>query len=478
MVNQPTPPSAQQTPSQPPHPPARPQRTAAKVRYIAPDVARGAALLGISLANLPTAWLTIDAEHSTHFGGFNGSPTVLEQILIMFQAMFVHVRGLPMFSTLLGVGVGMILASLYRRGYTEAGARRVIARRYAFLALFGFLHMVFLFYGDIMTTYGLCALLLSLMIGLSDKLLKIFAWALLGLWTLFTTVTAVAATFLGPEAFEDEALFVGGPHNYLEVLSMGAMGLVMQPFTVGNLLPLVIFGFIWGRKDVFANIDANKKMLQGWAALTIAVIVFIGVPWGLSAIGVLPYEYEVLFQGLNSGFGLWTGPGTVAIIALALQPIQKKLNDETLAGRPARIPLWLAPFNALGKRSMSGYLGQSIIYFILVMPFTLNLFNGASIPVQTLLAFAVWLVTLLGAWALEIAGKPGPFEKLHRRLSYGKDGLPERYTLTPYEIAKMQAAQAAMLPAQSQSKPAQIGEPPAQAQSKPAQAQEKPAQGN
>lgn len=446
-----------------------PVRTAAKVRYIAPDVARGLALLGISLANLAAAWLMIDADHANYFGGVNGDPTVLEQILIVFQAMFVHVRGLPMFSTLLGVGVGMILVSLYRRGFTVAGARKVIARRYAFLALFGAIHMIFVFYGDIMLSYGLAALILALLIGLEDKWLKVIAYCLLGLWGLFGALGIV-----GSFAMPEKAAAGGASVNletYPDLLSSAALMLAFQPFIVTQLLPIIIIGFIWGRNDVFADIDGNKKMLQVWAAIAIAVILLIGVPWGLSACGILPYEWETGFAALNELFGILTGPGILAIVALMMQPVQRKLNDQTAAGQTPKIPTWLAPFNALGKRSMSGYLAQSIIYFVIAYPFMLNLFDGATIPVQMLAATGVWVVTLLLAWGLEAAGKPGPFEKLHRRLSYGRDGLPDRYTPTQREIEKAQQQQAMYPQAYPQGYPQQppVQQPPVQQQPMPQQ---------
>ena len=60
-----------------------------KVRYVAPDVARGLALLGIVIANVPTNWLaTQDAAHSGFFGGTGSDPSMLDKILIVFQAMF------------------------------------------------------------------------------------------------------------------------------------------------------------------------------------------------------------------------------------------------------------------------------------------------------------------------------------------------------------------------------------------------------
>ena len=94
------------------------ERTAARQRFVAPDLARGFALVGIAMANMVTDWDPAEGvDHAAGLGGYNGDGTVLEKLLVFFETVFVHVRGLPMFATLLGVGVGMIFASLERRGY-------------------------------------------------------------------------------------------------------------------------------------------------------------------------------------------------------------------------------------------------------------------------------------------------------------------------------------------------------------------------
>lgn len=116
---------------------------------------------------------------------------------------------------------------------------------------------------------------------------------------------------------------------------------------------------------------------------------------------------------VNSFAGAFTGPGILAGLALLLQPLQRKLNE----GAP--MPGWIVPIVALGKRSMSGYLMQSIIFVLLVYPFTLGIPRDMGTFIQTLIAVGVWLVTLLLAWVLECRDMQGPFEKVHRRLAYG-----------------------------------------------------------
>lgn len=407
--------------------------TAAKVRYVAPDVARGIALLGIALANTVSAWLADpEAARAHEFGGTGAEQTLSEKILIVFQAMFVHVRGLPMFSVLLGVGIGMIATSLWRRGYTNRGARRVLLRRYGLLFLFGLLHMFLLFPSDIMTTYGLCGMICALLIGCSDRLLNIIAWVVLVLTASYPISGAVYLYFAGPDALgiDTSTFLMEPPASLTDHLNQALQMLAFQPFTVPGLIPLVLIGFVWGRKGVVGDVDKHATMLRAWVGVGAAVVLLVGLPWGLSAIGVLPTDWEIPLILFNQAFGVLTGPAILALVLLAMAPVQRRLN----AGEP--MPGWLVPFNALGKRSMSGYLAQSLLLVPLTWPILLNVGHDASMGGKMLIAAGVWFVTLVLAWLMERAGIPGPFEKLHRRLSYGRDGLPEQYQLTPREIER------------------------------------------
>lgn len=402
-----------------------------KVRYIAPDVARGMALLGIALANVPTNWLaTHDAAHSGFFGGTGADPSALDIVLIIFQAMFVHVRGLAMFSMLLGMGIGMIVGSLWRRGYTNRAARKVVLKRYFFLFCFGLVHLMFFFPGDILTAYGICGMVTALLIGCSDRVLRIVSGVLLGLWCAYCALGALMIFIQGPGAptlsmdmfYGDvQPTYVDQLHHAVEVLGAHA-------FPTLSILPLVLLGFVWGRERVMQDVDGYAGRLWAWVTVMVLVILFVGIPFGLSSVGVLPYSWEPGFAILNLAFGRLTGPGILAAVMLAMRPVQRRINEG------ATVPGWLAAFNALGKRSMTGYLGQTLILFPLTSVFLLGIGHDFPIAGQMALATGVWLVTLLTAWLMERRGIPGPFEKLHRTMSYGRDGLPQHYELTSREL--------------------------------------------
>ena len=404
-----------------------------KVRYVAPDVARGLALLGIVIANVPTNWLaTQDAAHSGFFGGTGSDPSMLDKILIVFQAMFVHVRGLSMFSVLLGVGIGMILGSLWRRSFTNRAAKKVIAKRYFFLLCFGVVHLIFFFPGDILTAYGICGMITALLIGCSDRMLRVIAGVMLGLWCAWCALGALMIFIEGPGAptLTMDMFYGEVSATYAEQIHRGFETLQGIAFPTISILPMILIGFVWGRERVMEDVDRYATRLWGWVVVTLLVILFVGIPFGLSSVGVLPYEWEPGFAILNQAFGRLTGPGILAAVMLAMRPIQRRIAH----GEP--IPEWLSAFNALGKRSMTGYLGQTIILFPVTAVFLLNIGHDWPIAGQMIFATAVWLVTLLVAWVMERRGMPGPFEKLHRTMSYGKNGLPQNYELTHKELER------------------------------------------
>ena len=390
-----------------------PPRRASSPRLLVPDVARGMALLGIALANITTAWIMNDGDGPDAY--FGGVETLADKIYVVFAAMFVHVRGLPMFSTLLGLGVGLIAMSLWRRGFPLGRARTVIAKRYGFLALFGALHCLFLFMGDIMMLYGMMGILIALVLSLSDRVLMIVAYVLFGLTVLSGIGLGIGAAFIDTSKFDVGAF--SSAQSYWELLGEQAFTVVAQlfslPFTGFMVLPVMLVGFVWARRGTLAG--GHRRELWIWTAITAAIILFIGLPWGLAASGFIDPALGGSLNAANSCIGMLTGPGIVAATTLALEPLQR---------RGAR-PWFLWPLIALGKRSMTGYVLQSVFFLALVYPFTLNIGPDFSAAGQAALAACVWLATLLIACVLEAAGKPGPFEWVHRRLSYGKTMRPE-----------------------------------------------------
>lgn len=151
----------------------------AGARIMAPDLCRGIMLLSICMGNVTTAWLAMNpgtVPAATIGGIVNNS--LWDRIAIIFSTIFVHVRGLPMFTFLLGYGLGLLATALYRRGYSIPKMKRVLIRRYALLSCFGIFHMIFLYFGDIMTFLGVAGVLMTLIMQWKDRHLLYLAGGL------------------------------------------------------------------------------------------------------------------------------------------------------------------------------------------------------------------------------------------------------------------------------------------------------------
>jgi len=405
-------------------------------RILAPDVARGFTMLGIAVANATTAWLYIspDTPGSTAGGVVNNS--ILDKIAIILGSIFTHVRGLPMFATLLGYGVGMIAMSLQRRNYPPKKARLVLIRRYFFLAIFGILHLSLLFFGDIMFVYGVMGIILALLYRFKDKTLLIITGVLGTLGLILAAIMTIGVSAEGAssrtEVMTSFIQTLSSPDSYATLVSHAFTSLSFQ---IGNLLtgflfffPVMILGMVAARHNVLGQPEKYKTLLTRFAIVAVIISFGVGIPLGLAEIGVLPENTVLHLQSLNQVAGIWAGPGIVPTTALAPPPLQRRIDAAHAGGTGYPLPVPLQALIALGKRSMTGYLLQSILFVLLTSTFTIGLGRGQGAWEATLIAILIWAITLVIAYALEKANLRGPFEVVHRRLSYGRTGLT---TFTP-----------------------------------------------
>ena len=405
-------------------------------RILAPDVARGFTMLGIAVANATTAWLYISPDTPGSTAGGVVDNSILDKIAIILGSIFTHVRGLPMFATLLGYGVGMIAMSLQRRNYPPKKARLVLIRRYFFLAIFGILHLSLLFFGDIMFVYGVMGIILALLYRFKDKTLLIITGVLGTLGLILTAVMMIYISAGGgssrTEVMISAMQTLSAPDSYATLVSHAFTALSFQ---IGNLLtgflfffPIMILGMVAARHNVLGQPEKYKTLLIRFTIVAVIISFGVGIPLGLAEIGVLPENIESYLQILNQVAGICAGPGIVASIALATIPLQRRIDAAHAGGTGYPLPVPLQALIALGKRSMTGYLLQSILFVLLTSTFTIGLGRGQGAWEATLIAILIWAITLVIAYVLEKANLRGPFESVHRRLSYGRTGQLNQFT--------------------------------------------------
>ena len=380
-------------------PAALPAPTRPSERTWAPDLARGAVLLGIALANV-SLYLHGSEMGSGHrpVGG-----TGLDRTLDFIVTLLVNDRSRPMFALLFGFGLVTMVRRMQARGVDRATRTRVLVRRQLWLIAFGTVHAALLFEGDILGMYGATGLLVLVLLTWRPRALLvagIVSTLLLG--GLFAAVEALDVPTAPSDYLASVAQrlvpFVAG------VVGGTALLIVLAPMLVGVVL-------------------ARHGLLdRPWEHLpTLRRLVVAGAVVGVA--GSLPYALVVA--------EVWQ-PGTVAAATLAA--VHAMTGTAMGVAYVAAFGLWAARLHtagaarrglpgalaAVGERSLTCYLLQSVMLAPLLAPWGLALGEGLGTAAAYGIALSVWLVTVLVAVALASTGRRGPFEVLLRRLTYGR----------------------------------------------------------
>ena len=380
-------------------------------------------LLFIALANVMVYLWGQEVRFPTNHP-VEGGP--VDHGLSIFGMLFIEQRVYPMFAFLFGYGMVQFARSRAARGFPEPVVKRMLQRRHWWLIVFGAVHALLLFAGDILGAYGLAGLVLTAaLFSRSDRAIRITVWILTGLLALFAAImigSGVIVGFLPPEVVAlsgADALDAGGSNADLMAgeasfgLAIAArigMWLLATPGTVlGLTVPAaILLGWLAGRHGWLERSDARPR-LGLVAALGIAIGVLGGVPQVLVFLGGIPgfENASWAFIGLVQLTGLAGGVGYAALFGL----IGIRLQDR--GSRAARA------IAAVGKRSLTFYLLQSVILAPLLSAWGFGLGSRISTGGAYGIALGVWVLSILLAALLERRGARGPAEVLLRRLTYG-----------------------------------------------------------
>ncbi|BBG00911.1 MULTISPECIES: DUF418 domain-containing protein [Pseudonocardia] len=404
------------------HPPATAGPAGLTGRIPAPDIARGVMLLLIVLANTP--YYLYGRPH----GGMGAHPvdgSVVDRVVQAVLITTVDLRVYPMFAFLFGYGLVMILRRQQAAGLSDDEARRLLRRRNLLLVAFGAVHALLLWGGDVLGAYGLCGLaLVWLFLRRSDRTLLVWAGIGTGLLALLAVLSALEG--LAVLAGLQEPNDVGATVTVLarasvsdpDLLGAALARMTMWPIQVlliqglvGMVVPVsILLGFWAARHRVLDRPWEHRRLLWITAVGGITIGWLAGLPFALTHIGVLDTMAPALssFAVPQMLAGLACGLGYVAAFGLI---------GDRLAGRPLG-PLGGA-LTAVGKRSLTCYLAQSLLCAPLLAAWGLGLGGILGSAQTAAFAIGVWLLTVLYAVVAERRGAPGPAEALLRRLTYG-----------------------------------------------------------
>ncbi len=388
-------------------------------RYVILDALRGFALLGICMANFPefSLYTFLSPEAAATM------PTAVADTITRYL-LYILVDGkfYTLFSLLFGIGFSIIIRNAERKG---ANGFRIFYRRMGMLLLFGFLHLMFIWSGDILMLYALLGMLLPLFRRASDK--KLLGWALFFLILPIAvdgvcemTHTNLALPFIHLQDTYcakygiNEAYFAYWLHDaedygaVFQFLVQGAC-VRMQEFIIGNryfkVLGLFLIGFYIGRNRIYADLEGRRDLLVKvfrWG-LTLGLPCSLLYAWS----SMSGHHFENTLHSVCYFISVYP-LGFAYAAGLCLLYLKRKEGS---------VWKWLA---APGRMALTNYIGQSVIGMFLFYGIGLGWGSTIGLWHTEVIVLAVFLFQVLFSRLWLSGFKFGPLEWIWRMLTYGK----------------------------------------------------------
>jgi len=368
------------------------------------DALRGFALLGILLVNIQSF-----ISGAPNALGFLPADTGLsDRIAYFITATFILGKFMPLFGMLFGAGFALLYDKL---SASFEAPRRLYRRRLAFLAGFGLLHALLLYFGDITLAYAIAGFVLLLHAD-SDvpRLARATAgwWLLAAAWLLISILPAAGSTATDAlpliemvERNIEAGMALGFAAQWPLRVQMGLWQIQANLFGLPSIIALMMTGVLAQRAGWLRHPDA-----LAWRRAAL-IGLGIGLPAAL-AYGSWAVTHAELEPSLS-----------IPAVALALHAISLVLAflyaAWFLRRAPDRVVAWLAP---AGRMPLTNYLLQSVALAMLLPGWGLGLGARLGYAQLSMLAIAIFAAqTLLSRWWLARHGQ-GPLEAIWRAWTY------------------------------------------------------------
>lgn len=402
--------------------------SAAAERITAVDALRGFALLGVFLANLLSSfsgWFLMDTPQRVALAG-----PVQEIVSAVAFIGLIDGKFYSLFSMLFGAGFAILLDRLTRKG---ARCVAIFRRRLTVLLGFGLIHLVFIWFGDILTLYALLGFLLVFLRGWSDRRLLITAIAMivmvvplkaalraagvpldLGMFSLVTAFAQATDTtsMVDPKNWSEFIPISRDPSgmNFFLYQFQGAIwrfGSLLESGRPFKVLALMMLGLIAGRRLVVGTLLGDRRLLKR--------VLLFGLIFGIPGNAVYVFGMATMDGSALNGFIQDVG------YALGVIPLALAYGAGFLLAWP-RAKAVLGVFTAAGRMALTNYVTQSVLATGIFFGVGLG-WIGHLAPAEFLglgLALFGGQIVVSALWLKVFA--QGPLEALWRRFTYGSAG--------------------------------------------------------
>lgn len=360
------------------------------------DVVRGVAVFGILLVNMRFFSTPLQALQWR----VSLWPQWWNELTDGFIDIFAAGKFLSIFAFLFGYGMVVMQERVEARGQRFAP---VYARRLLALALFGLIHGLFIWFGDVLFHYAVVGFVLLALRRLGARAALTWAVILLSLLPLLVLLAGPGQTALSPElealvrrrAAEDAVVYGTGSYGDIQPLRVrewkeSALNhLTYYP----HILGLFLLGAYFAKERILHDVAASRGLLRRLAMWTGAAGVVLTALWF-----VLP------------DFAYIAGGPVIGLFYVSLLGL--------LAASPAG-QRWLTPMAYVGRMAFTNYIGQSVTCTLIFYGYGLGLYGQVGPLATTLLAVAIFAVQAAASRAWLGRFSMGPLERVWRQLTYG-----------------------------------------------------------
>lgn len=383
---------------------------AARLAYL--DVLRGFAVLAIFIVNIKAMAMPL---------GWYWNPslwvTEADQTIAIVQQYLVDNKWRTIFTALFGAGLVLIGQKFEARG----GSGRLLLRLF-WLLVFGLIHLICLWSGDILTPYALAGFLVFWLHRKPAKALGVWAGVMMVIALLWTGFMDAAPAFVPELAEELGPLFWGtdpatNDAAIATALSDPATQISSRLYEAFGYL--VFYNLLGGHLFLTAAIMVTGMALfkAGWLAgrapfwaYGLGLVVGLGGALAIEHLrsGALiadgwTYETFSLLQPVWTISGLLGAFGYSALIALLV-----------------RAGVWLKPFAAAGRMAFTNYIACTLIGTTLYGPWGMARFGDVTLAELIMVVGATSLAILIWSPLWLAHFRFGPLEWLWRSLTYLK----------------------------------------------------------
>lgn len=377
------------------------------------DVLRGIAILGILLMNI-----YFHGIMSLGYVPFDITPQT-DIWVDTFNAIFADGRFRTLFCILFGAGLAIQIKSCKKKGLNH---QDFLKSRLNWLMIFGIIHGVFIFGGDILFLYAVCALVIVKKLTLPTRELfrKAKKWLIIGaVLNILFSALVIWSTGIEPEMVRGSDLFleeysswVGNYDYQVTIQAIFAVFLVLSS-------PLWVFWQVAGLMLLgvyFYRIGFFKRGLTAGQFKTFALV----------AAFLTCFDIFMRWNYFSLGSEMSSLLASISAIFMSIMYIHGVIY---LLKNNHR---WIAVFKAPGRMAFTLYIMQSIVLAVLLRWVFPEIHLTSSMADYLVMAVGMILFQLVFAnWYLR-QFKQGPLEALWRK-AYLASFVKKQAKLQPTE---------------------------------------------